>query len=210
MDPIVIVDYGAGNLRSVQKAFEWLGHEAIITADPQAVADAAAVVFPGQGASPPAMAALEKTGLAGAIRQAIARDTPFFGICLGLQLLMEWSEEGDTPCLGVLPGAVRKLPQGLKVPHMGWNSVRLRGAHPAFQDVPQESHFYFVHSYYAAPAENEPVIATTTYGAEFCSVAAKGNLVATQFHPEKSGPLGLRLYDNFVRYVVLQQPQPSG
>jgi glutamine amidotransferase len=210
MDPIVIIDYGAGNLRSVQKAFEWLGHEAIVTADPQAVAGAPAVVFPGQGASPPAMAALEKTGLAEAIGRAIAQDTPFFGVCLGLQLLMEWSEEGDTPCLGVLPGAVCKLPQGLKVPHMGWNSVRLRGAHPVFQGVPQESHFYFAHSYYAASAEDESVIATTTYGVEFCSVAAKGNLVATQFHPEKSGPLGLRLYDNFVRYLVLRQPQPSG
>ena len=210
MDPIVIVDYGAGNLRSVQKAFEWLGHEAIVTADPQAVAGAPAVVFPGQGASPSAMAALERTGLASAIRGVITNGTPFFGVCLGLQLLMEWSEEGDTPCLGVLPGTVRKLPQGLKVPHMGWNSVRVRGAHPVFQGVPQESHFYFVHSYYAAPADDEPVIAITDYGVEFCSVAAKGNLVATQFHPEKSGPLGLRLYDNFVRYLVLRQPQPSG
>ena len=210
MDPIVIVDYGAGNLRSVQKAFQRLGHQAVITDDPQAVTGASAVVFPGQGASPPAMAALERTGLAVAIRQAIAQGKPFFGVCLGLQLLMEWSEEGGTRCLGVLPGTVRKLPRGQKVPHMGWNSVRLEVEHPVFQDVPQDSHFYFVHSYYAAPAEPEPVVGTTSYGVEFCSVVATENLVATQFHPEKSGPLGLKLYDNFVRHVVQRQPQAAG
>ena len=210
MDPIVIIDYGAGNLRSVQKAFQRLGHQAVITDDPQAVTGASAVVFPGQGASPPAMAALERTGLAVAIRQAIAQGKPFFGVCLGLQLLMEWSEAGGTRCLGVLPGTVRKLPRGQKVPHMGWNSVRLEVEHPVFQDVPQDSHFYFVHSYYAAPAEPEPVVGTTSYGVEFCSVVATENLVATQFHPEKSGPLGLKLYDNFVRHVVQRQPQAAG
>ncbi len=206
MEPIVIVDYGAGNLRSVQKAFERLGHQAVITDDPHAVSAAPAVVFPGQGASPPAMAALERTGLADAIRQAIAQRKPFFGVCLGLQLLMEWSEEGDTRCLEVLPGVVRKLPTGQKVPHMGWNTVHLAKEHPVFQDVPQDSYFYFVHSYYAAPAGPEPVVGATSYGVEFCSVAATGNLVATQFHPEKSGPLGLKLYDNFVRHVVQRQP----
>ena len=210
MDPIVIVDYGAGNLRSVQKAFQRLGHQAVITDDPQAVTGASAVVFPGQGASPPAMAALERTGLAVAICQAIAQGKPFFGVCLGLQLLMEWSEEGGTRCLGVLPGTVRRLPRGQKVPHMGWNSVRLEVEHPVFQDVPQDSYFYFVHSYYAAPAEPEPVVGTTSYGVEFCSVVATENLVATQFHPEKSGPLGLKLYDNFVRHVVQRQPQAAG
>ena len=225
MNPLAIVDYGAGNLRSVEKAFLRLGHDAVITSDPQRVAEAPAVVFPGQGASPPAMATLERSGLADALRQAINRDTPFFGVCLGLQLLMEWSEEGSTPCLGILQGTTRRLPEepalsdtdrtpmlrseslpkGRKIPHMGWNSVRLHRTHPLFADVPQESFFYFVHSYYADPSDQECVLGTTGYGVEFCSVAARENVVATQFHPEKSGPLGLRLYDNFVRYLVRRE-----
>ena len=207
MTSFVIVDYGAGNIRSVQKAFQRLGHEAVITVDPQVVAEAQAVVFPGQGASPAAMASLERTGLADAIRQAVSRGTPFLGVCLGLQLLMDWSEEGDTACLGILPGAVRRLPEGQKVPQMGWNAVRVRGSHPFFAGVPQDSHFYFVHSYYAEPREQAAVLATTSYGVEFCSVAVKDNIIATQFHPEKSGPLGLRLYDNFVRSLVKREPE---
>ena len=205
MNPLVIVDYGAGNLRSVQKAFQRLGHEADITSDPQRVAEAPAVVFPGQGASPPAMATLERTGLANALRQAIDRGTPFFGVCLGLQLLMDWSEEGSTSCLGILRGTTRRLPEGRKIPHMGWNSVRLHRTHPLFAEVPQESFFYFVHSYYADPSDQDCVLGTTGYGVELCSVVARDNLVATQFHPEKSGPLGLRLYDNFVRYLVRRE-----
>ena len=208
MDPFVIVDYGAGNLRSVQKAFERLGHETVITALPEAVVNAPAVVFPGQGASPPAMASLRASGMDEALRQAIRDDRPFFGVCLGLQLLMDWSEEGGTRCLGVLPGEVKRLPPGLKVPHMGWNSVRLGTSHPVFEGVPSESYFYFVHSYYAHPHDPEAVVGTTPYGIEFCSVAARGNLVATQFHPEKSGPLGLRLYDNFVKRLVYREPAP--
>jgi glutamine amidotransferase len=120
---------------------------------------------------------------------------------------MDWSEEGDTACLGILAGEVKRLSRGLKVPHMGWNSVHLADAsHPVFQGIPQESYFYFVHSYFAAPADPQMVVGTTQYGVEFCSVAARGNLVATQFHPEKSGPLGLRLYDNFVRRLVYREP----
>ena len=210
MEPIVIIDYGAGNLRSVQKAFEHLGHQAIVSNDPRALETAPAVVFPGQGASEPAMAALTSSGMADAIRQAIARAVPFFGVCLGLQLLMEWSEESDTTCLGVLPGTVRKLvPSALKVPHMGWNNVALLTDHPVFDEVPDQSHFYFVHSYYAVPQDDAHVLATTEYGIPFCSVAAKGNLIATQFHPEKSGPLGLRLYDNFVRRLVDREAAPA-
>ena len=208
MDSLAIVDYGAGNLRSVQKAFERLGHEAIVTALPEAVASASAVVFPGQGASPPAMASLRASGMDRAIHQAVRDSKPFLGVCLGLQLLMDWSEEGDTSCLGILPGEVKRLPPHLKVPHMGWNSVRLDTSHPVFDGVPSESYFYFVHSYYAHPRDPEVVIGTTPYGVEFCSVAARGNLVATQFHPEKSGPLGLRLYDNFVRRLVYCEPAP--
>ena len=209
VDPIVIIDYGAGNLRSVQKAFERLGHEAVFASDPASVANAPALVLPGQGASPPAMAALNANGLADAVREAVQQGKPFFGVCLGLQLLMEWSEEGDTECLGILRGTTKRLPPGLKVPHMGWNSVHLNHSHPVFEGVPQESHFYFVHSYYADPQDGEALLGTTSYGVQFCSVAARDNLIATQFHPEKSGPLGLKLYDNFVRHFVYRETAPT-
>ncbi len=209
VDPIVIIDYGAGNLRSVQKAFEHLGHEAVFASDPAAIAGAPALVFPGQGASPPAMAALNANGLADAVREAVQQGKPFFGVCLGLQLLMDWSEEGDTECLGILPGITKRLPPGLKVPHMGWNSVHLSGSHPVFEGVPQESHFYFVHSYYADPQDEESLLGSTSYGVEFCSVAVRDNVIATQFHPEKSGPLGLKLYDNFVRRFVYEETAPT-
>ncbi len=202
MEPIVIIDYGAGNLRSVQKAFERLGHEAVFASDPAALEDAPAIVFPGQGASPPAMAALERDGMGDAVRRAIAAGTPFFGVCLGLQVLLERSEEGDTDCLGVIPGTVKRFSGGLKIPHMGWNGVELRGEHPVFDGVPPGSYFSFVHSFYAAPSDEDWVAGTTTYGAEFASVLARENLVATQFHPEKSGEVGLRLYDNFIRHMV--------
>ncbi|MBM3941291.1 MAG: imidazole glycerol phosphate synthase subunit HisH [SAR202 cluster bacterium] len=202
MEPIVIVDYGAGNLRSVQKAFEHLGHAAAIADDPDTVAKAPAIVFPGQGACPPAMATLNRHGMADALRQAVRSGTPFFGVCLGLQLLFDWSEEGDMPGLGIIPGRVVRLPRGPRVPHMGWNEVRLARSHPVFEGVPDESLFYFVHSYHAVPSRPESVVATTDHGIAFCSVAARDNVIATQFHPEKSGPLGLRLYDNFVRCVV--------
>jgi glutamine amidotransferase len=222
MKPIVIIDYGAGNLRSVQKAFEHVGHNAVFTSDPDALKDAPAIVFPGQGASPPAMVALERAGMDDAVRDAIKRGTPFFGVCLGLQLLLEWSEEGDTRCLGVVPGSVKRFTDGaasngprggglrsaalsgsaLKVPHMGWNAVDIDSAHPVFEGVPPGSNFYFVHSYYAAPTDDSWVAGRTTYGVEFASVVARDNLIATQFHPEKSGAIGLRLYDNFVRRFV--------
>ena len=148
------------------------------------------------------MAALERDGMGDAVRRAIREGKPFFGVCLGLQVLLDWSEEGDTPCLGVVPGTVRRFGAGLKVPHMGWNAVRLRREHPVFDGVPPASYFYFVHSYYAAPADDAWVAGTTTYGVDFASVLAHGNLVATQFHPEKSGDVGLRLYDNFVKHMV--------
>jgi glutamine amidotransferase len=202
VNPIVIIDYGAGNLRSVQKAFEHLGHEAVFTDDPAVLKDAAAVVFPGQGASSPAMAALESTGMSEAVRRTVASGKPFFGVCLGLQLMLERSEEGDTPGLGIVPGTVKRFGPGLKVPHMGWNAVDFDTAHPVFDGVPSGSYFYFVHSYYAAPTDPSWVAGTTDYGVRFASVMARGNMVATQFHPEKSGEIGLRLYDNFVRHLV--------
>lgn len=206
VEPIVIIDYGGGNLRSVQKAFEHLGHRVTISSSPDVITAAPALIFPGQGASPPAMATLNSTGLADAIRTAINTGKPFFGVCLGLQLLMDSSEEGETSCLSLLPGTVKHLPQNLipslKIPHIGWNSVVLHHKHPVFNGIPQGSYFYFVHSYYAILSDSSAVLGTTKYEVDFCSVAVRDNLVATQFHPEKSGLLGLQLYDNFVRRVV--------
>ena len=144
------------------------------------------------------MDALNMRGLVMPIRKYIASGKPFLGICLGLQLLMDCTEEGDSPCLGVVPGNARLLPPGLKVPHMGWNNVNFKNQHPLVAGIPQDSYFYFVHSYYAAPQDLDGVSGTTEYGIPFCSIYASGNLAATQFHPEKSGPAGLRLYKNFI------------
>lgn len=199
---IVIVDYGAGNLRSVAKAIEKLGYSPNVTGNPDAVKDADAVIFPGQGASESAMNALHAAGLVEPLREAIGRGIPFFGVCLGLQLLLETSEEGPSPCLGVAPGRVRLLPEQVKRPHMGWNRVDLVENHPVFRGVESGSYFYFVHSYYAAPEDESLVLGTTDYGLRFCSVMARDNLVATQFHPEKSGALGLRLYESFIKSMV--------
>ena len=151
------------------------------------------------------MAALHARGLVEPLRQVVAGGTPFFGVCLGLQLLMDGSDEDPRPCLGIAPGWVRRFPPVEKVPHMGWNQVDLEGEHPVFKGVPSGSNFYFVHSYYADPEDSSLVLGTTEYGVTFCSVLARGNLVATQFHPEKSGPTGLQLYDNFVRLMVLER-----
>ncbi|MFQ5860187.1 MAG: imidazole glycerol phosphate synthase subunit HisH [Dehalococcoidia bacterium] len=198
---LVVVDYEAGNLRSVAKALEQVGVRPTVNEDAGTLLQAGAVVLPGVGASDAAMRALRQRGLVEPLREVIARGTPFLGVCMGLELLMESTEEGEEPCLGVVAGRVRRLPEGLKVPHMGWNSVELRQSHPVFAGVPQGSHFYFVHSYYAQPQDPSCVLGTTTYGVPFCSVLARGNLVATQFHPEKSGPLGLKVYENFARFA---------
>ena len=200
--PIAIIDYGAGNLRSVQKALERLGSRAWFASTPADLAGARAVVFPGQGASPPAMAALNAGGMADAVRAWIADGRPFFGVCLGLQLLLDHSDEGDTPGLGVVPGRVRRFPPGLKAPHMGWNTVDLRRPLPLFDGVPGDACFYFVHSYYADPDDDAWTAGATDYGAPFASVLARGNVVATQFHPEKSGGVGLALYRNFIARVA--------
>ena len=199
---VAIINYGAGNLRSVAKALESFGANVLVTADPGEIAAADGLVLPGQGACDSAMVALEAQRLTESVRQAIVDEKPFFGVCLGLQLLFDSTEEGGAECLGVIPGRVRRFPLGLKVPHMGWNTVDvLQPGHPVFADVPQGSHFYFVHSYYPDPASPEVAAAVTDYGLQFCCAIARGNLVATQFHPEKSGPTGLRLYGNFLRMI---------
>ena len=198
---IAIVDYQAGNLRSVQKGLERFGAKAIVTSEPEIIRAARGLVFPGQGASDPSMCALRDRALIDPIRDFIASGKPFMGVCLGLQLLLDSSDEGVEPGLGVIPGRVRHLPGGLKVPHMGWNEVQFMAKHPVLNGVPSGTHFYFVHSYYADPANESVIAGTTNYGVEFCSVAAKDNWIAFQFHPEKSGAIGLKLYENFVSLV---------
>ena len=195
---LVVIDYESGNLRSVAKALESIGVSPIVTGDASQIASADAVVLPGVGSGPAAMDALWQRNLVEPIRECVASGRPFLGVCLGLQLLLDRTEEGGANCLGSVAGRVRRLPDGLKVPHMGWNSVRFKREHPVFKGIPQDSHFYFVHSYYAAPDDETWVAGTTDYGVPFCSIYAKDNVVATQFHPEKSGRMGLRIYQNFV------------
>ena len=195
---LVVIDYESGNLRSVAKALESIGVSPIVTGDASQIASADAVVLPGVGSGPAAMDALRQRNLVEPIRECVASGRPFLGVCLGLQLLLDRTEEGGADCLGSVAGRVRRLPDGLKVPHMGWNSVRFKREHPVFKGIPQDSHFYFVHSYYAAPDDETWVAGTTDYGVSFCSIYARDNVVATQFHPEKSGRMGLRIYQNFV------------
>ena len=199
---VTVVDYGASNLRSVARAVEKLGHSVEITDNPENVLKAKAVIFPGQGASESAMKALHQKNLVVPLKEVINKGVPFFGVCLGLQLLFDSSEEGVTPCLGLAHGKTILLPERVKRPHMGWNQVSLRYKHHLFEGIKDNSYFYFVHSYYGVPDDQSMVLGTTDYGIEFCSVLAVDNLVATQFHPEKSGALGVRLYQNFLEYMV--------
>ena len=199
---IAIIDYSAGNLRSVTNAIRELGREAVVTSSPEDIIRADIVILPGVGAAAHTMRRLNALGLADPIRRRIAADRPFFGVCIGLQVLFTASDEGGGDCLGVIAGRVKKLPAGQKIPHMGWNQVRRRRALPLFEGIPDATNFYFVHSYYGQPEDESLVAATTDYGVSFGSVIARGNLVATQFHPEKSGAPGLRLYDNFIRMAA--------
>ena len=204
---IAIIDYKAGNLRSVQKALEECGASARITADAKDIIAADGVVFPGQGACDASMLSIRERGLFEIISHSIDSGKPFLGVCLGLQLLLESSEEGEEPCLAILKGSTKRLPPekteqvGLKIPHMGWNSVSLSIQHPVFKGIPNDSYFYFVHSYYADPEDKDIVAGVTNYGIDFCSAVAWDNVAAVQFHPEKSGAVGLRLYRNFLTLV---------
>ena len=196
---VTIVDYGSGNLRSVQKAFERLGSEARITDDPEVVSRAARIVLPGVGAFGDAMRALHDRGLVEPIVAHLQADRPFFGICMGLQLLFETGLEGGRHAgLGVLPGEVVRFerPAGMKVPHMGWNTVAWRGPWPPAAAA--DDFYYFVHSYHAQPRDESLVAAVTDYGGEFCSAVSRGRLFATQFHPEKSQAAGLALMAAFL------------
>ena len=199
---VTLVDYGYGNIRSVARALTKAGVSPVISGDPQELVNADAAVVPGVGAADSAMKSLERLGLVPALGKYIGTGRPLLGVCLGQQLLMDWTEEGEVPCLGVVPGTAKRLPTGQKVPHMGWNSVEFVAPHPLLVGVPNPSYFYFVHSYYAQPDAASTEVGITEYGIRFCSMLAKGNVAATQFHPEKSGPLGLRIYENFVRLAA--------
>lgn len=206
---IAVIDYGMGNLRSVSKALEHVAGEnqVVVTADPAVVAAAERVVFPGQGAMPDCMRELDARGLRPAVLAA-AKDKPFLGICIGLQMLFEHSEEGNVPGLGVFAGDVKRFPEGkmigadglrLKVPHMGWNEVNQK-AHALWANIADAARFYFVHSYCVQPAESALVKATTTYGVPFTCAVGRDNIFAVQFHPEKSARDGLQLLKNFVEW----------
>ena len=210
MTTIAVVDYGMGNLRSVAKALEHVAPKArvVISSNAAEIDGADRVVFPGQGAMPDCMRFLDASGLRDAVLRA-ARNKPLFGVCIGEQMLFERSAEGDTPGLGVLPGEVvrfapeaMRLPEGarLKVPHMGWNRVHQSSPHALWTGVPQDSYFYFVHSYYVVPRDSSLNAGLTDYGITFTCAVARDNIFATQFHPEKSAANGLRLYQNFVSW----------
>lgn len=199
---IAIVDYGMGNLRSVQKAFERIGVTARIVPFPGDLERADGIVLPGVGAFGQAMDNLRAIGWDVALHEAVARGTPLLGICLGMQLLFESSEEmGQHAGLGMLRGEVKRFEGTLKVPHMGWNIVRAKRASLLLRDVPDGSYAYFVHSYYCAPSDESLILATTDYGIEFPSIVGQGNVFGVQFHPEKSQHVGLKILQNFSRIV---------
>jgi glutamine amidotransferase len=200
--PVVVLDYGAGNLTSVENALRHLGAPFRTTNEPAELADAEGAIFPGVGEAAASMAVLRKTGLGEGLRSFLASGRKVLGICIGCQVIFDRSEERDTTCLGLVPGVVRRFPAGtgLKVPHMGWNAVHFTRPHPVFAGIPQDTSFYFVHSYYPDPVDSGVIAAVTEYGIAFPSCIARGNLVAFQCHVEKSGPCGLRLLSNFLSW----------
>ena len=197
---IVLIDYGMGNLRSVQKAFEHCGQKPLISSEVRDVEKAEKIVLPGVGAFGQAMLELKKRKLTAVLKEKIQSGTPYLGLCLGLQLLFSSSEEGSAKGLDVLPGRVRRFsPRAGKVPHMGWNTLSLKKKNcPLMHGADPREHFYFVHSFFAEPQEKNIIACTTRYGADFCSAVWRDNIFATQFHPEKSQRSGLRLIGNFL------------
>jgi glutamine amidotransferase len=204
---IGILDYRAGNLTSVSRALDHLRQSCIVTQDRDVLDRASHIIFPGVGAAGAAMDNLRESGLDAQLRRWVREGKPVLGICLGTQVIFDHSEEDDTPCLGIVPGEVRRFPadlqaggQPLKIPHMGWNRVAFCADHPVFSGLSEAAEFYFVHSYYPAPANEGWAAGWTTYGIRFCSAIAWKNLVAVQFHPEKSGRPGLQILANFCRW----------
>ena len=200
---IAIIDYRAGNLTSVLRALEHLGHAAQITNDADEIRSAARLIFPGVGAAGATMRNLRELGLDTLLRDEVfPSGTPMLGICIGIQIVFERSEEDDAECLGLLPGCVKRFDErhGLKIPQIGWNEVSFAKPHPVLDGVPHGAHFYFVNSYVPVPVDPAMVVATAEYGDTFACIVAKDNLIATQFHLEKSGPVGLCMLDNFCRW----------
>ncbi len=201
---IAIIDYNAGNITSVARALQNIRQDFVITDETKKLDKASRVIFPGVGAAGEAMAYLREKKLDVWLKNYIKTGKPLLGICLGTQIILDYSEENETDCIGLIAGSTKRFPEKLigegellKIPQMGWNSVKLRRGHPVFEDVLPEAEFYFVHSYYPAPSDETVVLGTTNYGISFCSVLAKDNLVAMQFHPEKSGRPGLQILRNF-------------
>ena len=205
---IAVIDYDAGNLASVSRALSHIHVENVVTNQADVISRAERIIFPGVGAAGSAMKSLVRLGLDRVIRQAVESGKPVLGICLGTQIILGDSRENQTQCLGIVSGTVQAFSesfavqeiQGLKIPHMGWNRICLKTDHPLFAGVKENDEFYFVHGYYPAPDDAGQVLATTDYGIEFPSVIGKGNLMATQFHPEKSGRPGLTVLQNFSRW----------
>ncbi len=202
---IAIIDYGVGNLRSVEKAFQFIGSEAIITSDKEAILNADGVILPGVGAFSDAMNSLKNADMIEVVNNIVQDDKPFLGICLGMQLLFDYGEEGgeNVKGLGILKGGIKQLPldMNLKVPHMGWNSLLVKKDDTILNGLPESPYVYFIHSYYLEAEDKDIVIARTKYGIEFDVAVNKGNIFATQFHPEKSGETGLSILKNFVEIV---------
>jgi glutamine amidotransferase len=196
---IAVLDYGSGNLHSVSRAIAHAGGEPVVTEKPQQVADADALVIPGVGHFGHCVRAIRAKGLDRAIAEAVGAGKPVFGVCVGMQILFERSEEDPETGLAFLPGGSRRLPDDVKVPHIGWNEVAWERPHPYSEGVPGGTRFYFVHSY--APDPNEDTVGVTEHGRRFAAVASRDNVFATQFHPEKSGEAGLAIYANFVKAV---------
>ncbi len=199
---IAIIDYGAGNIRSIEKALEHVGASVQVTDEPGVIKKAQAIVLPGVGSGGAAMSRMTERGLDDAIREATQLGKPFLGICLGMQLLADHHEEGEVDGLSLFPGEVRRIPHGPKIPHMGWNQVKpLHTALAVFDDIPQDAYFYFAHSYYVEPQDSNGVAAVTEYGSTFCSAIVTEQVWGTQFHPEKSGSVGLQLLSNFLKWI---------
>lgn len=199
---IAIIDYGAGNIRSIEKALEHVGAIVQVTDEPDTVNKAEAIVLPGVGSGGAAMSRMTERGLDNAIRRATQQGKPFLGICLGMQLLADHHAEGEVDGLSLFPGEVRRIPHGPKIPHMGWNQVKpLQTALAIFEDIPEDAYFYFAHSYYVEPQDSHGVAAITDYGSPFCSVIVTEQVWGTQFHPEKSGYVGLQLLNNFLKWI---------
>jgi imidazole glycerol-phosphate synthase subunit HisH len=194
---IAVVNYGLGNLASVRNAFRAAGAEVVVTSDPAAIQRASGVVLPGVGAASAGMEQLRSRRLDGVVLDVAQSGRPFLGICLGMQLLFEHSEEGNADCLGLIPGAVRLLRSAEKVPHIGWNQVAIQSQTELWSGLPSMPYFYFVHSYVCDPADKSACVGTTDYGGTFCSAVSFGSVWGTQFHPERSGDMGLRLIKNF-------------